>query len=202
MTAKRLRGSNTLSQAQLSTKVKKLEYRVRANTPEKKVAFLNDSVNVAHASVHGVFAFQMGEGTGAHQRVGSRIRLFSIECQGETGVPLDIYLVRAKDDKDLPANIDFAGTVAGSFTNPHFLHTYKHISSGNWGSPAELSSLAQYPFKVSQKFSKGLIIEFDGVNGGYTEVTKNPIWLICRNRSPAVATQRFTYNIKLTYTDA
>jgi len=183
-------------------KIKNLELKVRNNTPETKYLHLNGQVTIVTGGDYGVFLTQIVEGLGSEERVGNRIRVKSVECQGETATPIDVYLVKAQDDKDLPAAADFSSTYAGAFTREERLHTYKQTMSGNWATP-QSATVFTYPFKISKSFGpSGLLVEFDAAGGAYGDCTRNSLWLMLCNRSPIGTSQRATYNVRVTYTDA
>jgi len=183
-------------------KISSLEKRVRNNTPEKKYCILAGTANIVTGGDYGVFCTQIIEGLGSDERVGNRIRVMSVECQGDTATPLDVYILNAKDDKDLPGAAEFVGTYPGSFTRPERAHTYRHVMSGGWGGTQE-TTIFTFPYRLAKDFGpNGLIVEFDNSSGNYTDCVKNPLWLFVNNHSPAGTTQRFSYNIKVTYTDA
>jgi len=184
-------------------KITSLEKRVRNNTPEKKYCILAGSTTIVTNGDYGVFLTQIIEGLGSDERVGNRIRVLSVECQGETGTPLDVYLLNARDDKDLPGAAEFVGIEAGSFTRPERAHTYKHVMSGNWGSSQTTATFSTYPYRITKDFGpNGIIVEFDNATGNYTDCIRNPLWLFINNHSPIGSSQRMSYNTKVVYTDA
>lgn len=184
-------------------KITTLEKRVRNNTPEKKYLILSGQHLLTTGGEYAIFPAKIPEGLGPDERVGTRIRILSLEVQGETAAPLDVYIIRAQDDKDLPTLSDFVGTEVGSFTRPERLHTYAHTITGAWGDSILTTSVGYYPFKMKKSFgTNGLLCEFDGSGGLYTECTRNPLWVVFLNHSPIGTSQRVAYNTKITYTDA
>jgi len=106
----RYKASGGVSANSLVAKVNRLEKRVRNNTPEKKYCILAGTSNIVTGGDYGVFCTQIDEGLGTDERIGNRIRVMSVECQGDTSTPLDVYILNAKDDKDLPGAAEFVGT--------------------------------------------------------------------------------------------
>jgi len=186
----------------IAKKLKVLERKVRANTPEVKVHYDSANGTIGPNVLVGEFLTEIAQGTDAGNRIGTRIKVQSVEVRGYATKPIDIYLCKTVDDKDGPLLADFSSGLAGAMGFHEKLHTYIQSTAGNLTSSTDTPQTC-HNFLVKKKFPNGLIVEFDNTSGGYGDCTRNSLWFIAINQIVgSSAAEKVYFNIKVEYTDA
>lgn len=187
----------------IAKKLKTLERKVRANEPELKVHYDSGNSSILPNVLIGEFLTEIAQGTTDSTRIGTRIKVQSIEIRGYSAMPMDIYMVKTVDDKDAPGLSDFNSGLAGAFGNHTKLKTILQSNAGNLGCNRVSDTTTNvFPFLLKKKWPNGLVVEFDAATGAYGDCVRNSLWFIAMNQMVGSGTQPIYFNIKTEFTDA
>lgn len=178
---------------EIAKRLRTVERRSKRNAPEIKSKTLVSSGTLAAGGILNIIPTQIGEGTGADERIADKIRLLKVEVRGVVDKDIDNYILKLNTTSEPTAAVFTSKKGAfllESEVDSRF-QEMKHYRNFYVGTGASV------PIKLTQKL--GHIISY--YNGSTsTSGIRNQVCFTMLNRD--AGTQNFDLSVRLWYTDA
>lgn len=177
--------------APLAKRVKTLEYKVAARTPETKMQILSFSGTIADGAAQVLEFTAVAEGTGANERLGNKIRILRIETRGDLGADnVDMYFIQCHTTT-APAYANFASYQGGHITIDS---TNTRFTEWNYTNGRKFSDNAG----MRRVFTLGMNSKFNG--SASTSCVDNRLFVVVKNDTGSTQTCEFVG--RMWFTDA
>jgi len=175
-----------------------VEAKVAARRPETKVYTTTVGLSSASAIANGTLLFaDLGgiiEGTGFDERIGNKIRVHKVECDGFTAARLGVFLLKSKLAVD-PAVADFTATapplLVGEQLGNVYTELYSHASRGFEYADVGVT-------KFSRKWKTGIPVSYEDPTTG--SCSHNNLYVVLVNKHNSANLDGFL-NVRVWYTD-
>jgi len=182
----------------LAARVKRVEAKVAAQRPETKV--YTTTVGLSSGSgiaAGGIYFAELGgiiEGSGFDERIGNKIRVHKIECDGFAHGRLGVFLLKSKLAVD-PTAADFTATapplLVGEQLGNVYTELYSHVSRGFEYHETGCT-------KFSRKWKAGIPVSFEDPTTG--SCSHNNLYVVLVNKHGSSTFDGFL-NVRVWYTD-
>lgn len=184
-----------------AAKIAKLQKSVRANAPEHKVLLFSNSNTIPLSSVDAINVFAISEGLNTNERIGTKIKVLSVEVFGQTSEPATVYLARPKLTGTTLSGTDLSSGYIGAFWKEGAAYVYKRMFTGKDVSFVLPGVSSTCLFHMKHNFKGGLNVTYKDAFALDTSVVRNPMNFVVHNHN-VINTLSYTYDVKVVYTDA